>query len=164
MADKETNTQGNPAQQFAIQKIYTRDISFESPNAPEIFTTEFKPEANVDLNTKSKVINQDGIYEVNLHITVTVKNNSKTAYLAEVQQCGIFTIKGMPEEQLAGMLAVFCPSVLFPYAREAISDIVTRGGFPQMLLAPVNFDAIYAQQLAQQGKAPAVPPESPIKH
>ena len=164
MADTDTNAQGNPAQQFAIQKIYTKDISFESPNAPEVFTSEFKPEANVDLNTKSKAINQDGIYEVVLHITVTVKNQDKTAYLAEVQQCGIFTITGMPEEQLGGMLSVFCPSVLFPYAREAISDIVTRGGFPQMLLAPVNFDAIYAQQLAQQGKPPANPPESSITH
>lgn len=167
MADTDTQGNGqNPAQQFAIQKIYIKDMSFESPNSPAVFTSDFKPQVNVDLNTKGDAVSE-GVYEVTVHITVTVKNGEKTAYLAEVQQAGIFTIQGMPEEQMGGMLAVFCPSILFPYARETISDMVTRGGFPQLLLAPVNFDALYAQQLAQQGKTPQYPEgsqDTPVTH
>ncbi len=152
MADTETETQGNgqdPAQQFAIQKIYVKDLSFESPNAPGVFTSDFKPQVNVELNTNGQSIGEN-VYEVVLSITVTVKQDESTAYLVEVQQAGIFNIQGMPEDQLAGMLAVFCPSIIFPYAREAISDVVNRGGFPQLLLAPVDFNAMYAQHLEQQ--------------
>jgi len=150
MAD--TDNQGaaqDPAQQFAIQKVYVKDLSFESPNAPGVFTSEFKPQVNVDLNTNGQSIGEN-IYEVVLSITVTVKQDDNTAYLVEVQQAGIFNIQGMPEDQLAGMLAVFCPSIIFPYAREAISDVATRGGFPQLLLAPVDFNAMYTQHLEQQ--------------
>ncbi|VAX13874.1 Protein-export protein SecB (maintains pre-export unfolded state) [hydrothermal vent metagenome] len=150
MADTEDKGNGQePTQQFAIQKIYVKDLSFESPNAPAVFTTDFQPQVNVELNTNGQSIGEN-VYEVVLSITVTVKQAENTAYLVEVQQSGIFNIEGMPEDQMAGMLAVFCPSIIFPYAREAISDIVTRGGFPQLLLAPVDFNAMYTQHLEQQ--------------
>ncbi len=150
MADTEDKGNGQePTQQFAIQKIYVKDLSFESPNTPGVFTTDFQPQVNVELNTNGQSIGEN-VYEVVLSITVTVKQGEDTAYLVEVQQSGIFNIEGMPEDQMAGMLAVFCPSIIFPYAREAISDVVTRGGFPQLLLAPVDFNAMYTQHLEQQ--------------
>jgi preprotein translocase subunit SecB len=133
-------------QQFSIEKIYLKDVSLEAPSAPAVFTEEWKPEINMDLNTQATPINEN-IYEVELTITVTAKNNAKTAFLVEIKQCGIFGIAGMDEATLNGMLGSFCPNILFPYAREAISDLVIKGGFPQLLLAPVNFDAIYAQHM-----------------
>ena len=133
---------------FAIQKIYLKDVSFESPSAPTIFTDDWSPEINMDLNSNGKAI-EENVFEVELSITVTAKNKDKTGFLVEIKQCGIFSISGMDEANLNGMLGSFCPNILFPYAREAISDLVTKGGFPQLLLAPVNFDAIYAQHLQQ---------------
>lgn len=136
---------------FNIQRIYIKDASFETPNAPQIFKEEWKPEVNVDLHTKTTDI-EENVYDVVLHLTVTVKMANKTAFLVEVHQAGIFTIKGFPKEQLSHALGSMCPNILYPYAREAISDLVTRGGFPQLLLAPVNFDALYLQHLEQQKK------------
>ena len=137
-------------QQFAIQKIYLKDVSFESPNSPQTFTEgEWKPQINVQINSGNQLVTQD-TYEVVLDITVTAKHDDKTAFLAEVKQAGIFTIAGFPEESLGGMLGAFCPESLFPYAREAISELVSKGGFPQLLLAPVNFNALYTQQLQNQ--------------
>jgi len=138
---------------FNIQKIYVKDISFEAPNTPEIFTVEWEPHNNLDLNTNTKTL-ADNIYEVVLSITVTTTVGDKTAYLVEVQQAGIFHLEDFSESDLHGMLGSFCPNLLFPYAREAVSDVVTRGGFPQMLLAPINFDALYQQHLEQQAKQP----------
>ncbi len=134
---------------FNIQRIYIKDVSFEAPNAPAIFKDEWKPEVNVDLHTKTHDLEKD-VYDVVLHLTVTVKMGDTTAFLVEVHQAGIFTIKGFPKEQLSHALGSMCPNILYPYAREAISDLVTRGGFPQLLLAPVNFDALYMQHLEQQ--------------
>jgi preprotein translocase subunit SecB len=152
MAENDTQqNSGESQKQFAIQKIYTRDISFESPNAPEIFTEQLQPEISLDLNSHGKRISDD-VYEVILSLTVTVKHQEKTAYLIEVQQSGIFNIRGFEPEELGHMMGSFCPEMLFPYAREAVSDIATRGGFPQLLLAPVNFEALYAQHLAEQQK------------
>ena len=152
MAD---NNQINPESQdgpmFNIQRIYVKDMSFEMPLAPEIFKEEWKPQVNVDFQTKSNRL-EESIYEVVLHITVTVKMGERTAFLAEVHQAGIFTMKSFPAEHLAHALGSMCPSILYPFTREVISDIVIRGGFPQLLLAPVNFDALYAQHLAEQGK------------
>lgn len=137
-------------QQFAIQKIYLKDVSFESPNSPQSFTEgEWKPQVNVQINSANQAIAQD-IYEVVLSITVTAKQNDKTAFLVEVKQAGVFTIAGMPDENLAGMLGAYCPESLFPFAREAIAEMISKGGFPQLLLAPVNFNALYAQQVQQQ--------------
>lgn len=143
--NKETNSETAGVEpQFAIEKIYLKDVSFESPAAPAMFTEDWTPEINMDLNSNAKAIDEN-VFEVELSITVTAKNSDKTAFLVEIKQCGIFSISGMDETNLNGMLGSYCPNLLFPYAREAVSDLVTKGGFPQLLLSPVNFDAIYAQ-------------------
>jgi len=142
-------------QQFAIQKIYLKDVSFESPNSPQAFTDgEWKPQINVQINSSHQAIAED-THEVILSVTVTAKHDEKTAFLAEIKQAGIFTLSGFPEENLAGMLGAYCPETLFPYARESISELISKGGFPQLLLAPVNFNALYSQQVQQQAEAPA---------
>ena len=139
-----------PQQQFSIQKIYVKDVSFESPNSPGVFTEgEWKPDVNVQLNTEVKG-NGNDLHEVILTVTVTAKQADKTAFLVEVKQAGIFQLAGFEQEQLGGMLGAYCPETLFPYAREAISDLVTKGGFPQLLLSPVNFNALYMQHQQQQ--------------
>ncbi|KUJ73849.1 preprotein translocase subunit SecB [Thiomicrospira sp. XS5] len=135
--------------QFSIQKIYTRNISFESPNAPEIFTQEFQPQLDVDMNVETSAL-EDGIYHAVVRVTATTKVDDKTAFLCEVEQAGIFGISGFDDNELSYLLGTQCPNTLFPYAREAISEMVTRGGFPQLLLEPVNFDAMYASHLQQQ--------------
>lgn len=146
--------QGQQAQQeFGLQKIYTKDISFEAPNTPEVFLGEWKPETNVQLNTQSRALKDPGVYEVELTLTVTTRSQDKTAYLVEVKQSGIFLLRGIPEDQQGPLLSAYCPNILFPFAREAVSDLVTRGGFPQLLLAPVNFDALYAQRLRERQAA-----------
>ncbi|EKD71965.1 MAG: preprotein translocase subunit SecB [uncultured bacterium] len=141
--------QDKNAPQFEIQRIYTKDISFESPNTPHTFTEEWKPEVSLNLETKSNRI-QDNMHEVVLSITATVTSDKKTAFLIEVHQAGVFMISNFPNDQLHQMLGSFCPNILFPYAREVVSDMVVRGGFPQLILAPVNFDALYAQHMDQQ--------------
>ncbi|GGX46072.1 protein-export chaperone SecB [Saccharospirillum salsuginis] len=130
--------------QFAIQRIYTRDVSFESPNAPAIFREEWKPQVKLDLNTRTRSLDE-GVYEVLLIVTVEAKLGEQTAFLAEIHQAGIFTLSGFPEETRDQMLGAYCPSVLFPYAREAVDAAVTKGSFPALMLAPVNFDALYLQ-------------------
>lgn len=138
--------------QFAIQRVYTKDISFETPNSPAIFTKEWKPEIKLDLDTRTAEI-EANLYEVVLAVTVTATLGEETAFLCEVQQAGIFAIGEMPEQNKAHTLGSFCPNTLFPYARETISNLVNRGTFPQLNLAPVNFDAIfsaYMQKRAQQ--------------
>ncbi len=142
-------------QQFAIQKIYLKDVSLESPRSPQVFTDgEWQPEINVQINTASETLSED-TYEVVLTITVTAKQDENTAFLVEVKQAGIFSLSGFSEENMAGMVGAYCPETLFPYAREAISDLVGKGGFPQLLLAPVNFNALFAQQTQQQQEAVA---------
>lgn len=133
---------------FALQRIYTKDMSFESPRSPQGFTQQFKPRVNLELNARHDDLG-DGNYEVVLSLTVTATNDEEDViYLAEVQQAGIFLLRGMEGEDLKRTLGSFCPSVLFPYARECIDSIVTRGSFPPLMLAPVNFDAIYGQAQA----------------
>ena len=149
MSDEQIQAGEQAQQQFEIQKIFLKDVSFEAPNTPEAFTQEWQPEVNVQLNTNAKPIG-DKQYEVVLSVTVTAKNNDKSAFLVEIQQSGVFGMDGFEQDQLNAMLGSFCPDILFPYAREAISDLVTRGGFPQLLLAPVNFDALYHEHLKQQ--------------
>lgn len=154
MTDKDkpktqAGTDKNP--HFEIQRIYTKDLSFEAPNTPHTFTEDWKPEVQLNLETKSNRI-QENLHEVVISVTATVTSNKKSAFLIEVHQAGIFNISGIPTEQLRQMLGSFCPNILFPYAREVISDVVVRGGFPQLLLAPVNFDALYAQHLEEQTK------------
>lgn len=145
--------------QFSIQKIYVKDMSFETPNSPGIFTQDWKPEINLELNTQGSKVT-DGVHEVVLSLTVTAKLGGNTAYLAEVKQAGIFSMQGFGEAELAPMLGAFCPGTLYPYAREAVSDLVARGGFPQLVLAPINFDGLYAQQI-QKVQAQVVDPGQP---
>lgn len=140
------------APQFNIQRIFTKNISFETPNSPAIFGLTWKPEVQMDIDTKSQKID-DNNFEVVLSITVTAKVEDKTAFLVEVEQAGIFTITHLPEQQMAHTIGSMCPNILFPYAREAISNLVNRGTFPPLNLAPVNFDALFAsymQQVSQQ--------------
>ena len=137
--------------QFGIQRIFTKDVSFESPNSPEIFRQEWKPQIKLDLNTQTKALDES-TFEVVLTLTVSAKIEDQTAFLCEVQQAGIFTISGFPDENRDQMLGAYCPNILFPYARETIDQAVTKGSFPALMLAPVNFDALYAQnQQAAQG-------------
>ncbi len=151
MSEEQSNQQ-----QFAIQKIYLKDASFESPNSPAVFQqADWQPEVNVQLNTEAKILTE-GVQEVVLSITVTAKQGENTAFLVEIKQAGVFQISGFPQEQMGGMLGAYCPEVLFPFAREAIADLVAKGGFPQFLMAPVNFNALYMQhQKQQQGQQEA---------
>ncbi|MDH5710169.1 MAG: protein-export chaperone SecB [Gammaproteobacteria bacterium] len=140
-------------QQFAIQKIYLKDVSFEAPNSPSVFADgEWKPDINVQINSSHQAVGQN-IYEVLLNITVTAKKNEKTAFLVEVKQAGLFMLSGFPKENLEGMLGAYCPEALFPFAREAIADFVNKGGFPSLLLSPINFNALFMQQKQQQAAA-----------
>ena len=138
-----------PEQQFALQKIYLKDISFETPNSPAIFTEQWEPAVNVELQSAGNAV-ADNVHDVVLTVTVTAKLGEKTAYLVEVQQAGVFTVAGFSDDERAHMLGSYCPNILFPYAREAISDLVAKGGFPQMLLGPVNFDAMFAEHVQRQ--------------
>lgn len=137
--------------QFMIQRIYIKNLSFETTNTPAIFQQKWEPELNLDLNTQHTKL-EEGVYEVSLTVTATVKNSNATAFLVEVQQAGIFTIQGPTADQLDHLLNSFCPSLLFPYAREIISSEVIRGSFPQLVLAPINFDTLYMQQLEEKQK------------
>jgi preprotein translocase subunit SecB len=151
---KEAPTQDTTTaeQQFIIERIYVKDISFEAPNSPQIFTANWDPETNLNLNTNVVPLGEDH-YEVELEVTVTVKDKEgKTAFLVEVKQAGAFLIKGYQADQLNHLLASYCPSNLFPYAREVISNLVSKGSFPEMHLSPINFDALYAQKLQEDQK------------
>ncbi len=145
-------------QQFAIQKIYLKDSSFETPNSPEVFRGEWKPKVSVDLTSETRKLD-DNTFETVLKVTVTAKLEEKTAYLCEVHQAGVFTLSGFSGETLEALLGSYCPANLFPYAREVVSDLVSKGGFPQMLLGPVNFDALYMQRKQKKAAAQA-PAES----
>ncbi len=144
-----TDSAANTEKQFSIQKIYTKDLSFETPNSPKIFTQAWQPSLDINLATQAQPL-ENGIYEVALSITVTVKIDNEIAYLVEVVQAGIIAASGFEEEEMGPLLGSFSPNILFPYAREVISDLVSKGGFPQLILAPINFDALYFQQLQQQ--------------
>jgi len=152
LANTEKNAQEKPANmELAIQRVYTKDISFETPNSPAIFTGEWKPNMDLNLGTETKKI-ADNVFEVVLKVTVTVKSEEQTAFLAEVHQAGIFKIKGIEENQMGPVFGIACPNILFPYAREVVSDLVNRGSFPQLMLTPINFEALFAQQMKQQNK------------
>ena len=145
---------GQPSGEFHIRRIYAKDISFETPNSPAVFSSEWKPETDINLRTDAVEVGSAD-YEVTLSVTVTVKVGERVAFLAEVQEAGIFSIVGLTSGELGNVLGTYCPSVLYPYAREMISDLVIRGGFPPFVLAPVNFDALYAHQQAEHKAAAA---------
>ncbi|MES9873448.1 MAG: protein-export chaperone SecB [Candidatus Sedimenticola sp. PURPLELP] len=137
------------APEFALQRIYIKDISFETPNSPTIFNETWEPESNLNLNSNVEQVGEN-LYEVVLSVTVTTTLGDKTAYLVEVEQAGIFHVKGFPQAEMGPMMGAYCPNILFPFAREAISDLVSKGSFPQLLLTPVNFDALYAQHMQER--------------
>ncbi|WP_177419610.1 protein-export chaperone SecB [endosymbiont of Lamellibrachia barhami] len=143
--------QEQPNRELSIQRIYLKDVSFETPNSPSVFQKEWKPETNVNMITEVNTLSEN-IYEVVLNVTVTTKVGEQTAYLAEVQQAGIFSISGFSDQEMGAVVGSYCPNLLFPYVREAISDMVTKGSFPQMVLQPVNFDALYAQHQQELAK------------
>ncbi len=161
MADEQAAAAEQPVQQqFTIQRIYTKDVSFESPATPNIFRKQWQPAISVDLNTRSNKVDEEGNFEVVLTITVTAKVDDETAFLCEVQQAGIFLVTGVEGEPLRQLLAIMAPNILFPYARESIDALVIKGGFPPLALAPVNFEGLYRQAVAQQEAQQAAAVES----
>ena len=146
-------------QHFDIQKVYLKDVSLETPNSPLIFTEQWQPQTEVRLETGATPLAAD-VFEVVLTITITTKIGERTAYLAEAQQAGLFTLRGFDEPQMGHMLHAFCPNILFPFAREELASLIGKGGFPSVLLNPINFDGMYLQRLQQQQAqaAGAAPP------
>ena len=142
------------APQFALQRIYLKDFSFESPRSPGVFTGQWSPNINFEVKSRSEKY-QENSYEVVLTLTVEAKVEENTAFLVEVQQAGIFACANMDPQQLEQILASLCPNILFPYARESIDSIVTKGSFPPLMLAPINFDAVYAEQKRRQAEQQA---------
>ncbi len=154
MADPTANGAAEPAAaaQLVLQKVYIKDASFEAPGAPQIFQQEGQPQ--LQLNLSQKVANiGDNVYEVTLGVTLTCTLADKTAYLAEVQQAGLFGIAGFEPRALDALLGSYCPNTLFPYARQAISELIQNGGFPPYFLQPINFDQLYAEQLRRRAEA-----------
>ncbi len=152
MAEENAASTEEQQPQFMIQKIYTKDLSFETPNSPSIFREEWKPELDLQLSNEYNKM-EDNNHEVTLILTVTAKLGEKTAFLIEVKQAGIFTMIGHPDEQMGPLVGSYCPNILFPFAREVVSDLVQKGGFPQIVLAPVNFDALYMSQMQRAQQA-----------
>ncbi len=149
-----------PDKQIAIQKIYIKDFSFESPKTPHIFQSQdWSPKTDLNLRSGHKAV-ADNTHEVVLSITIDAKEDDKTVFLVELQQAGLFHISGYTDDEFKAIIGSFCPNILFPYARESIAGMITKGGFPEFILQPINFDALYAQGLAQaQAEASAQPTE-----
>lgn len=140
---------------FSIEKIYVKDLSLEIPHAPKVFMQRETPKVDVQLHNKGEMV-EEGIYETVLTVTVTAKlSDDRTLFLVEAAQAGIFQIRDVPAEDMEPILGITCPNILFPYVREVISDLVSRAGFPPVLLNPVNFDLMYQQRLAEQEAAAA---------
>jgi preprotein translocase subunit SecB len=153
VADNETteaaaSTEAAPAQNINIQKIYVKDVSFETPNTPAVFLTPEQVQPQVDFQLTTTANNPaEEIFEVGINITVTVKMGETVAFLVEVHQAGLFRVQGFAPDQLPYVLNSYCPNILFPYARETISSLVLHGGFAPLLLEPVNFDAMFSEQV-----------------
>ncbi len=147
------------APEINLQRIYMKDLSFEAPRAPEVFKEKWAPQMTFEMHMNSKPLEEDSTYEVVLDLIVHVKNQGNVAFLMEVKQAGIFTAKNAEGEQLDHILRSFCPQILYPYAREAISDLAARGSFPQLLLAPIHFDGLYLKEKAERAKAGSQKPE-----
>lgn len=150
----------NAQPQFALQRVYVKDASIEVPNAPMVFTKEWKPEIKLDLNTGARRVDESH-FEVFVKVTATAKlADDETAFLVEVMQCGLFLADNIPEEQLKPMMGAMCPNILFPYLRESVDSLVVKGGFPALMLAPINFDALFAQRMQQEAEEAAAAPEA----
>jgi len=155
VAENPNNQQPNNAEseKFVIQNVYIKDVSFETPNSPQIFMEKWKPKLELEISNDIKQLN-DELFEIVLNITSTVKIEEKTAFLVEIHQAGLFAIKGFPNDRMSYMLNAYCPNVLFPFARENVANLVIKGGFQPLWLSPINFDALYAQQLEKQKNQP----------
>lgn len=140
---------------FQIEKLYVKDLSLEVPNAPEVFMQAEGPQLEVQVRNEGRQF-QDGLYDVVVTVTVTARNGERTIFLAEVAQAGIFTLRGVPQADLEPLLAIACPTILYPYAREAISDLVTRAGFPAVVLQPVSFEQMYLERRQQAADGPRI--------
>ncbi|PKO50596.1 MAG: protein-export chaperone SecB [Betaproteobacteria bacterium HGW-Betaproteobacteria-20] len=151
MAQEDNNAAEQQQPGFSIEKIYVKDASLEIPNAPQIFTDRMQPQVNIELSNAAQAL-EEGVFEVAIKVTVTSKIEDKTVFLVEVTQAGIFQIRNVPEENLDMIIGITCPNILFPYAREAVSDLVVRAGFMPVLLNPINFEALFAQQKQQQAE------------
>jgi len=147
---------------FSIEKIYVKDLSLEVPNAPQCFLEREQPQIDVGLRTAGAAVGE-GMFDVVLTVTVTAKVGDKTLFLVEAAEGGVFQIRNVPEADLGPIIAIACPNILFPYVRETISDCVSRAGFPPVILAPVNFEALYQQQMAAAQKGAAAPHEIPVQ-
>jgi preprotein translocase subunit SecB len=145
-------TDAAPEQSFSLQKLFLKDLSFESPMTPDIFTQQWRPQVKLDLNISNNRLPNDN-FEVILKLTLTANVEDKVALLIEVQQAGVFLIKGLDDETLRQVLSIGCANILFPYAREAIDSLALKGGFPAFQLQPINFEAMYMQQMQQQAPA-----------
>lgn len=143
---------------FAIQRIYLKDLSFETPMGPSVFQKQWQPKVNQDLNTKNTKLEND-LYEVALRLTLTVTDGEDTIYILEVKQAGIFAIKGLDPKQITHVINTTCPNILFPYAREAVDSVLSKGSFPALMLPPINFDALFASALKQAEKEGKEAPE-----
>lgn len=152
MAQEDIAAQEQAQPGFSIEKIYVKDASLEIPNAPQIFTDRTQPKVNIELGNFAQML-EEGVFEVAIKVTVTSKIEDKTVFLVEVTQAGIFQIRNVPEDSIEMIAGITCPNILFPYAREAVSDLVVRAGFPSVLLNPINFEALFAQQKQQQAEA-----------
>jgi preprotein translocase subunit SecB len=148
MAETQQTGEGAQNAVFTIDKIYVKDLSLENPGSPQSFQSQEQPQVEVGLRTRGEQVQPD-VYESVLTVTLTAKAGDKTLFLVEASQAGIFTIRGVPPEHLQAVLAVHCPTVLFPYVRETLADAVGRAGFPPVHLAPINFEMLYQQQLVQ---------------
>jgi len=147
MSDNETT--------FQIEKVYVKDLSLEIPSAPQVFLQADSPELEVQISSNSSQF-ADLLFEVTVTVTVTARLGEKTLFLAEATQAGIFTVRGVPKDELDPLLGIGCPTIIYPYARETISDLVARGGFPPVLLAPVSFETIYARRQQESAAEPRI--------
>jgi preprotein translocase subunit SecB len=150
MAKQSTTEQdaANEQVQFSIQRVYLKDLSFETPQGASAFQKQWKPKVSQDLNTKTTQIDE-GIFEVALRVTITMADGEDTVYIVEAEQAGLFTIKGFSEEQMPQVLNTTCPGILFPYLRETLDNVVTKGSFPALMLPPINFDVLFANAVKQ---------------
>lgn len=157
------NQADQPQQQLAIRRIYLRDLSFESPRAPELFNEQYKPKMHLDINIGNTKLPQDNHYEVRLKLTIKSSSESdQPNFVIELEQAGIFMISGLDENMMAQILNIYCPNVLFPYARETIDALALKGSFPPVVLNQINFEAMFAQAMQQQAAGAAAP--APEQH
>ena len=151
-----TEPSAQPGFVFNLEKIYIKDSSFEVPGAPQVFLDTTQPEVGVQLGISHSQLNaEQGLYEVVLAVTVTAKHTDKTVFLAEAHQAGLFRISGMPESELPKALEIACPNILLPFVRQVVNSLIESGGFPQLLLSPINFEALYLQKQSAAPQAVA---------